>query len=114
MNLAGFYRRVKMGPSDGPQKRQTFLSPAYTKEAPYCTEILFFHQWAISPFDGLVRQEGFEPPTFSFEGCCSIQLSYWRKQEDDTEHAEYMPFFMKSQWSWGEYHWLMTTPLFLA
>jgi hypothetical protein len=24
------------------------------------------------------RQEGFEPPTHSSEGCCSIQLSYWR------------------------------------
>src|SRR5699024_11667926 len=22
-------------------------------------------------------QEGFEPPTYSLEGCCSIQLSYW-------------------------------------
>src|SRR5919201_3854788 len=26
----------------------------------------------------LVRQEGIEPPTYSLEGCCSIQLSYWR------------------------------------
>ena len=25
-----------------------------------------------------MRQEGFEPPTHSSEGCCSIQLSYWR------------------------------------
>ena len=25
-----------------------------------------------------VRQEGFEPPTHSLEGCCSIHLSYWR------------------------------------
>jgi beta-lactamase class A len=24
------------------------------------------------------RQEGIEPPTYSLEGCCSIQLSYWR------------------------------------
>ena len=24
------------------------------------------------------RQEGIEPPTHSLEGCCSIQLSYWR------------------------------------
>ena len=26
----------------------------------------------------MVRQEGIEPPTHSLEGCCSIQLSYWR------------------------------------
>src|ERR687895_704238 len=26
----------------------------------------------------MVRQEGFEPPTHSLEGCCSIHLSYWR------------------------------------
>ena len=26
----------------------------------------------------LVRQEGFEPPTYCLEGSCSIQLSYWR------------------------------------
>ena len=26
----------------------------------------------------MVRQEGLEPPTYSLEGCCSIQLSYWR------------------------------------
>jgi hypothetical protein len=26
----------------------------------------------------LARQEGIEPPTHSLEGCCSIQLSYWR------------------------------------
>ena len=28
-----------------------------------------------------MRQEGFEPPTHSSEGCCSIQLSYWRKHD---------------------------------
>ena len=28
---------------------------------------------------GLVRLEGFEPPTFALEGHCSIQLSYKRK-----------------------------------
>src|SRR6476659_6787148 len=26
----------------------------------------------------MTRQEGIEPPTHSLEGCCSIQLSYWR------------------------------------
>ena len=26
-----------------------------------------------------MRQGGFEPPTRSLEGCCSIHLSYWRK-----------------------------------
>jgi hypothetical protein len=26
----------------------------------------------------MARQEGLEPPTHSLEGCCSIQLSYWR------------------------------------
>ena len=26
----------------------------------------------------MARQEGIEPPTHSLEGCCSIQLSYWR------------------------------------
>jgi hypothetical protein len=26
----------------------------------------------------VARQEGIEPPTHSLEGCCSIQLSYWR------------------------------------
>src|SRR5436305_7207260 len=28
-----------------------------------------------------MRQEGIEPPTYSLEGCCSIQLSYWRFDE---------------------------------
>lgn len=27
----------------------------------------------------MARLEGFEPPTFSFEGCCSIHLSYRRE-----------------------------------
>ena len=27
----------------------------------------------------MARQEGLEPPTRSLEGCCSIQLSYWRE-----------------------------------
>ncbi len=27
----------------------------------------------------LTSQEGFEPPTDSLEGCCSILLSYWDK-----------------------------------
>ena len=26
----------------------------------------------------MVRPGGLEPPTDSLEGCCSIQLSYWR------------------------------------
>src|ERR1700750_559789 len=26
----------------------------------------------------MARQEGIETPTYSLEGCCSIQLSYWR------------------------------------
>src|SRR5689334_5544859 len=26
----------------------------------------------------VAHQEGIEPPTHSLEGCCSIQLSYWR------------------------------------
>ncbi len=26
----------------------------------------------------LARQEGFEPPTYRFVACCSIQLGYWR------------------------------------
>ena len=30
------------------------------------------------PSYSLARQEGIEPPTHSLEGCCSIQLSYWR------------------------------------
>ena len=29
-------------------------------------------------YDRLVRQEGFEPPTYDLEGRCSIHLSYWR------------------------------------
>ena len=32
----------------------------------------------IPPYITLARQEGFEPPTHSLEGCCSILLSYWR------------------------------------
>ena len=28
-----------------------------------------------------MRQEGFEPPTRSLEGCCSIHLSYWRQRD---------------------------------
>ena len=31
----------------------------------------------------MVRQEGIEPPTHSLEGCCSIQLSYWRFMHND-------------------------------
>ncbi len=30
----------------------------------------------------LARQEGLEPPTHSLEGCCSIQLSYWRFDDE--------------------------------
>src|SRR4051812_46272305 len=30
----------------------------------------------------MARQEGIEPPTHSLEGCCSIQLSYWRFVRD--------------------------------
>ena len=30
------------------------------------------------PLDFLARQEGFEPPTYRFVACCSIQLGYWR------------------------------------
>ncbi len=29
----------------------------------------------------LTSQEGFEPPTDSLEGCCSILLSYWDKEK---------------------------------
>ena len=29
-------------------------------------------------FNLLARQEGFEPPTYRFVACCSIQLGYWR------------------------------------
>ncbi len=29
----------------------------------------------------LARQKGFEPPTRSLEGCCSIRLSYWRQNK---------------------------------
>ena len=43
------------------------------------------HQQCKSPpkrcFGGLAcvaRQEGFEPPTYRFVACCSIQLGYWR------------------------------------
>src|SRR5215208_737929 len=32
----------------------------------------------MTPVRKLTRQEGIEPPTHSLEGCCSIQLSYWR------------------------------------
>ena len=28
----------------------------------------------------MVRQTGLEPMTRSLEGCCSIQLSYWRRK----------------------------------
>ncbi len=34
---------------------------------------------AKSYFYRMARQEGLEPPTRSLEGCCSIQLSYWRE-----------------------------------
>lgn len=33
----------------------------------------------VSDFLGLVIPGGFEPPTHSLEGCCSIQLSYRTK-----------------------------------
>ena len=29
----------------------------------------------------MVRQEGFEPPTYCLEGSCSIRVSYWRVLE---------------------------------
>src|SRR5690242_8014615 len=32
----------------------------------------------------MARQEGIEPPTHSLEGCCSIQLSYWRSVSAET------------------------------
>lgn len=31
----------------------------------------------------MVRQGGIEPTARSLEGCCSIQLSYWRKHGND-------------------------------
>ena len=30
----------------------------------------------------MVRQEGFEPPTYRFVACCSIQLGYRRTQQE--------------------------------
>ena len=30
-----------------------------------------------------MRQGGIEPTARSLEGCCSIQLSYWRKYDSD-------------------------------
>ena len=30
----------------------------------------------------IARQRGLEPLTHSLEGCCSIQLSYWRKNKE--------------------------------
>ena len=35
----------------------------------------------------MTRQEGIEPPTHSLEGCCSIQLSYWRFVRDRSAQA---------------------------
>ena len=34
----------------------------------------------MTDFMTKASQEGFEPPTYSLEGCCSIQLSYWDKK----------------------------------
>ncbi len=43
-----------------------------TNCATVTTELLLFG----SPPTGLACREGIEPPTYSLEGCCSIQLSY--------------------------------------
>ena len=42
--------------------------------------------FGITPSCRLVRQEGFEPPTLSLEGSCSVRLSYWRAVCLLTEH----------------------------
>ncbi len=39
----------------------------------------------------VARQEGIEPPTHSLEGCCSIQLSYWRFVRDRPAPTERAP-----------------------
>ena len=37
----------------------------------------------------LVRQEGFEPPTYCLEGSCSIHLSYWRIPSDTLRFTQW-------------------------
>ena len=37
------------------------------------------------------RQEGIEPPTWSLEGSCSIQLSYWRLVGKEPKSSSHVP-----------------------
>ena len=39
------------------------------------------HRFALKQWFFVVRQKGFEPPTFWFVAKHSIQLSYWRMSE---------------------------------
>ena len=39
----------------------------------------------------MVRQEGFEPPTYRFVACCSIQLGYWRASQENGLYPQTYP-----------------------